>query len=60
MKALFAQVDTKPSVVEVYAESTPNPAAMKFVTNKLLTSQNIEVSKGIEDTAEVPLAKGLI
>jgi len=28
--------------VEVYAESTPNPEVMKFVTNKLITKNDIE------------------
>lgn len=50
--------DTKQAVVEVYAESTPNPAVMKFVSNKLLTSQNIEVTSR-EDANEVPIAKDL-
>lgn len=56
--SLFSETDSKPSVIEVYGESTPNPAAMKFVTNKLLTSQNIEVLS-LEDAKEVPLAKAL-
>jgi Fe-S cluster biogenesis protein NfuA len=41
--------------IEVYAESTPNPNVQKFVTNKLLSNKNIELS-GKEDAAEVPLA----
>ncbi|MDY7396243.1 NifU family protein [Aureibaculum sp. 2210JD6-5] len=53
-----AKTETKQVVVEVYAESTPNPAVMKFVSNKLLTSQNIEVTS-LEDAKEVPLAKDL-
>ncbi|NNC70031.1 MAG: NifU family protein [Flavobacteriaceae bacterium] len=57
-ESLFVKEDSKQQVIEVYAESTPNPGAMKFVTNKLLTSQNIEVL-GIEDTTEVPIAKAL-
>ena len=50
--------EIKQVVVEVYAESTPNPAVMKFVSNKLLTSQNIEVTLP-EDANEVPIAKDL-
>ena len=57
-KSLFAKSENKPTVIEVYAESTPNPAAMKFVTNKLLTSENIEVLTP-EDANEVPIAKSL-
>lgn len=47
--------DTKEQIIEVYAESTPNPNVQKFVTNKLLSNQNIELSKK-EDAHEVPLA----
>lgn len=50
--------EAKQVVVEVYAESTPNPAVMKFVSNKLLTSQNIEVIS-LKDAKEVPIAKDL-
>lgn len=57
-ESLFNQVTSTTNVVEVYAESTPNPSAMKFVTNRLLTSQNIELQK--QDNAnEVPIAKAL-
>lgn len=55
---LFIKPDAKPRITEVYAESTPNPGAMKFVTNKLLTSQNIEVLT-IEEAKYVPMAKAL-
>ena len=57
-QSLFTQDQNKQVVIEVYGESTPNPAVMKFVTNKLLTSQNIEV-KTVEDATEVPIAKAL-
>ncbi|MET2983740.1 NifU family protein [Aureibaculum conchae] len=50
--------EVKQVVVEVYAESTPNPAVMKFVSNKLLSSQNIEVIVP-EDANEAPIAKDL-
>lgn len=46
---------TVTSTVEVYAESTPNPNAQKFVTNKLLSAQNIEVLN-VEEAKEVPIA----
>jgi len=55
---LFAQVEQKKVIIEVYGESTPNPSVMKFVTNKLLTSQNIEVTSK-EEAEEVPIATGL-
>ncbi len=58
-QSLFTQQQSKQVVVEVYGESTPNPAVMKFVTNKLLTSENIEV-KSIESAEEVPIAKALM
>lgn len=38
--ALFIKKDKK--IVEVYAESTPNPEVMKFVTNQLIYKGNIE------------------
>ncbi len=47
--------NTKKSIIEVFAESTPNPNTQKFVTNKFLTSQNIEITN-INDAKEVPLA----
>ena len=55
---LFTQIEQKKVNIEVYGESTPNPSVMKFVTNKLLTSQNIEVTS-VEEAEEVPMAKGL-
>ena len=53
-----SKTETKKVVVEIYAESTPNPSVMKFVSNKLLTSQNIEVIS-VEDAKEVPIAHDL-
>ena len=47
--------ESKKVPVQIYAESTPNPSVIKFVTNKLLTSQNIEVLS-TEQTKGVPLA----
>ena len=48
----------KVSPVSVYAESTPNPNAMKFVVNKKIVD-NIFEFKSIEETLESPLAKSL-
>jgi len=44
--------------VQIYAENTPNPNVIKFVTNKLLTTQNIEILSA-EQTKGVPLANDL-
>lgn len=49
---------TKASPIIVYAESTPNPNAMKFVINKQLFNDVYEFKK-IEDTKDAPLAKSL-
>jgi len=57
-KSLFTQNVHKPAMVEIYGESTPNPEVMKFVSNKLLTSENIEV-KTVENATEVPIAQAL-
>ncbi len=42
----------------VYAETTPNPAVLKFACNKLLTKTPVEF-KNIDETAASPLAKEL-
>ena len=34
------------NIVSLYAESTPNPKVMKFVSNKLLTKEIYEVKRG--------------
>jgi len=49
---------SKKMPVQIYAESTPNPNVMKFVTNKLLSSQNIEIISA-EKTKGVPIATSL-
>jgi len=48
-------VEANTAIIEVFAESTPNPQVQKFVTNKLLSAQNIEVLSR-EDAKDVPLA----
>ncbi len=53
-ESLFSE-DKKEQIVEVYAESTPNPNVQKFVTNRLLSNQHIELSQQ-KDAHEVPLA----
>ena len=49
---------TKKVPVTIYAESTPNPAVMKFVANKPLAVGTFEF-KSIDDTAHAPLAMEL-
>jgi Fe-S cluster biogenesis protein NfuA len=44
--------------VTVYAESTPNPAVLKFVANKPLATGSFEF-KTIDDTVHAPLAQAL-
>jgi Fe-S cluster biogenesis protein NfuA len=49
---------TKKQPVTVYGETTPNPATLKFVVNKLITKTALEF-KNIDQTAPSPLAKAL-
>ncbi|MFV8356037.1 NifU family protein [Flavobacterium sp. XS1P32] len=49
---------TKKQPVTVYGETTPNPAALKFVVSKMLTKNAIEF-KNIDQTGASPLAKEL-
>lgn len=46
------------SAISVYGETTPNPATLKFVVNKLLTKTAVEF-KNIDETSSSPLAKEL-
>lgn len=46
------------AAITVYAESTPNPAVMKFVANKLLVNQSFE-AKNIDEAQGAPLAVAL-
>ena len=48
----------KKQPITVYGETTPNPAALKFVVSKMLTKNAIEF-KNIDQTASSPLAKEL-
>ena len=48
----------KKIVIEIYAESTPNPEVMKFGSNRLLAEKDYEYKK-VEDTTNSPLAKEL-
>lgn len=53
-ESVFVATDNQ-NIVEVYAESTPNPNVQKFVTNRLLSNQHIELSS-IAEAEGVPLA----
>ncbi|WP_428741269.1 NifU N-terminal domain-containing protein [Tenacibaculum sp.] len=50
---------TKKDAVEVYAEVTPNPAVMKFGTNKALTQTDVEFTNIEEASKSSPLAQAL-
>ncbi len=49
---------TQKQPITVYGESTPNPAALKFVVSRMLTKSSVEF-KNIDETAASPLAKEL-
>ncbi|WP_103069961.1 NifU family protein [Aquimarina sediminis] len=49
---------TKKVAITIYAESTPNPAVLKFVANKKLVTSGHEF-KNIDDAGESPLAQEL-
>ena len=44
--------------ITVYGETTPNPAALKFVVSRMLTKNAVEF-KNIDETSASPLAKEL-
>ena len=48
----------KAAPASVYAESTPNPAVMKFVANKKLVPASVEFTS-IDTTQDAPLAQAL-
>jgi len=51
--------DTKKQAIEVYAESTPNPAVLKFGTNQALTQVDVEFKNIEEASKSSPLAQAL-
>ncbi|WP_158727802.1 MULTISPECIES: NifU family protein [unclassified Flavobacterium] len=53
-----SETPTKKQPVNVYGETTPNPAALKFVVSKMLTKNAVEF-KNIDQTSASPLAKEL-
>lgn len=56
-ESVFVEADNQ-TLVEVYAESTPNPNVQKFVTNRLLSNQNIELAS-LAEADGVPLGQEL-
>ena len=48
----------KKEMYQIYAEMTPNPMVMKFVSTKILMDGFVEVKSG-EEATEVPLAKAI-
>ncbi|MBW3518213.1 NifU family protein [Flavobacterium sp. NKUCC04_CG] len=48
----------KKQPITIYGETTPNPAVLKFVANKILTKKSVEY-KNIDETTSSPLAKEL-
>ncbi|WP_396183527.1 NifU family protein [Flavobacterium sp.] len=54
----FSESEIRKQPITIYAESTPNPAVLKFVANKLLTTKTAEF-KNIDETVASPLAKEL-
>ncbi|WNW01560.1 NifU family protein [Tenacibaculum sp. HL-MS23] len=56
---LVQEETTKKDAVEVYAEVTPNPAVMKFGSNKALTQTDVEFKNIEEASKSSPLATEL-
>jgi len=50
---------SKKEAIEVYAEVTPNPAVMKFGTNKALTQTDVEYKNIDEASKSSPLAQSI-
>lgn len=55
---VITETTAKKIPVTVYAESTPNPAVLKFVTNKKIVATSLEF-KNIEETKNAPLPRAL-
>ncbi|WP_029038835.1 NifU family protein [Salinimicrobium xinjiangense] len=53
-----SEEEIKKMPATVYAESTPNPTVMKFVSNKKLVLQSVEF-RNIDEAKNAPLAKAL-
>ena len=57
-EVIKAKEENKKVAVTVYAESTPNPSVMKFVSSRILTKSIVEC-KNIDETEASPLAREL-
>ncbi|MEN9336538.1 MAG: Fe/S biosis protein NfuA [Bacteroidota bacterium] len=57
-KIILEDSTSKKIPISVYGETTPNPATLKFVVNRKITSQAVEC-KNIDDSKASPLAKEL-
>src|SRR5688572_15232069 len=55
----MSTINTPIKPITVYAESTPNPAAMKFVCNVMLLDEGSVEYLSVNDAVECPLAKQL-
>ncbi|HEA31283.1 MAG TPA: NifU family protein [Leeuwenhoekiella sp.] len=55
---VITETTAKKIPVTVYAESTPNPAVLKFVTNKKIVAAVLEF-KNIDEAKDAPLAQAL-
>ena len=53
------ELTSKKEAIEVYAEVTPNPAVMKFGTNKALTQTDVEFKNIDEASKSSPLAQAI-
>ncbi|CAL2088022.1 NifU family protein [Tenacibaculum sp. 190524A05c] len=57
--SVITEQEAKKDAIEVYAEVTPNPAVMKFGTNKALTQTDVELKNIEEASKSSPLAQAL-
>ena len=57
-KIIIEDTAAKKIPISVYGETTPNPATLKFVVNRKITSQALEC-KNIDEAQASPLAKEL-
>ncbi|CAL2090000.1 NFU1 iron-sulfur cluster scaffold homolog, mitochondrial [Tenacibaculum sp. 190524A05c] len=57
--SVIKEQEAKKDAIEVYAEVTPNPAVMKFGTNKALTQTDVELKNIEEASKSSPLAQAL-
>ncbi|MRT15756.1 NifU family protein [Vitellibacter sp. q18] len=58
-KPVITEADApRQTPISIYAESTPNPSAMKFIANRPLADGTFEF-KGILETENAPLARAL-